>query len=98
MAVAVAGTRDRRTDHVEAMVAMSLELKERLAKVNRQGRHARDFRIGIDSARVFAGVIGKKKFSYDLWDDSMNTGCQIDKALWRSSTACRSDCTSSGPL
>jgi hypothetical protein len=43
------------------MVAMSLELKERLAKVNRQGRHARDFRIGIDSARVFAGVIGEKE-------------------------------------
>src|SRR5262249_2041963 len=53
----IAGAPKQRTDHAEAMAAMSLEIRERCAKVNKAARQALDFRIGIHSGMVVAGVI-----------------------------------------
>jgi adenylate cyclase len=74
----VAGAPKQRADHAEAVAAMSLEIKERFAKVNQVARQALDFRIGIHSGTVVAGVIGKKKFSYDMWGDAVNTAARLE--------------------
>lgn len=73
-----AGIPIRRDDHAEAIVAFAFELKDTLAEFNREtGRNLR-LRIGINSGPVIAGVIGKLRFLYDLWGDSVNTASRME--------------------
>jgi class 3 adenylate cyclase len=74
----VAGAPERRPDHAEAMAEMSLEIRDRFEKLNKSWRHALDFRIGIHSGPVVAGIIGKKKFSYDMWGRSVNIAARME--------------------
>jgi class 3 adenylate cyclase len=74
----VAGAPEPRPDHAEVIATMSIEIMDRLGKLKRPDRPALDFRIGFHSGPVVAGVIGKKKFSYDLWGDSVNTAARLE--------------------
>ncbi|MGH8935726.1 MAG: adenylate/guanylate cyclase domain-containing protein [Acidimicrobiia bacterium] len=68
----VAGVPTPREDHAEAIAEMALAMQEVAATGNLQ------LRIGIDSGPVVAGVIGKMKFSYDLWGDTVNTASRME--------------------
>lgn len=74
----VSGLPESRDDHAHAMAEMALEMMEIVKEINRQLGMDLHIRVGVNSGAVVAGVIGKAKFSYDLWGDSVNTAARME--------------------
>jgi PAS domain S-box-containing protein len=67
-----------RDDHAAAIAELALEMKNIMTELNRDSGIPLDIRIGVNSGPVIAGVIGKKKFAYDLWGDTVNTAARME--------------------
>ena len=67
-----------RPDHAEAIVELALDLMAEIEKFNRAYNTSIHLRIGISTGSVVAGVIGRRKFTYDLWGDSVNLACRLE--------------------
>ena len=74
----VGGLPQPRPDHAEAIANMAMDMYEELYRVNRENGSDLNIRIGINSGPVVAGVIGTKKFIYDLWGDTVNTAARME--------------------
>jgi class 3 adenylate cyclase len=72
-----AGMPEARTDHAAAIADLAVDMMGLVERLHREGRPALDLRIGIHSGPVGAGIIGKRKFSYDLWGDTVNTASRL---------------------
>jgi class 3 adenylate cyclase len=76
--MAVAGVPAYRIDHAEATVEMGLAMQRAMAEISAERGVDLTLRVGVHTGPVVAGVIGHRKFSYDLWGDTVNTASRME--------------------
>ncbi|HMV68460.1 MAG TPA: adenylate/guanylate cyclase domain-containing protein, partial [Myxococcota bacterium] len=73
-----AGVPVPREDHAEALARMALEMQAWVRRMRAEQGSGLAIRVGLHSGPVVAGVIGLRKFIYDLWGDTVNTAARME--------------------
>lgn len=66
-----------RADHADAIAELSLDMLTEIARLNRDYDTSIQIRLGISTGPLIAGVIGKKKFAYDIWGNAVNLASRL---------------------
>ena len=74
----VGGLPEPNEKHAENVAQFALEMLDVIREYRQKSNIPLELRIGINSGAAVAGVIGKKKFIYDLWGDSVNTASRME--------------------
>jgi guanylate cyclase len=73
-----AGVPSPRPDHAQALASMALDMLEFCENLSPAGNTILNLRIGINSGSLVAGVIGSKKFQFDIWGDVVNVASRME--------------------
>jgi len=74
------GVPEPRADHAVALAAMALDMLEAVQDIARELDLPLTVRAGMASGPMMAGIIGKRKFSYDVWGDPVNLASRLEQA------------------
>jgi len=78
--MAVCGVPERRADHAAVLSDMAIEMLGCVKQFNQDRGGSLQLRIGLNTGPVVAGVIGRSKFIYDLWGDTVNTASRMESS------------------
>ncbi|MDK1030190.1 MAG: adenylate/guanylate cyclase domain-containing protein, partial [Anaerolineae bacterium] len=67
-----------RDDHAQALAELALDMRFYINSMQGKMNNSIDFRIGINSGSLIAGVIRKNKFQYDVWGDTVNIASRME--------------------
>lgn len=73
-----AGVPERVPDHVSRLARLALDMQEVLRRLREERQLDLNMRIGMASGPIMAGVIGRQKFSYDIWGDAVNLAARLE--------------------
>ncbi len=76
--MAAGGVPDYRHDHLRDLARMAFKMQDEMIAFGRERGLHLQLRIGIHTGSVIAGVLGTKKFSYDLWGDTVNFASRLE--------------------
>ena len=74
----VGGISFPRPDHVQASAELAFDMQKEIERLNQQYNTSVRLRIGICTGPVVAGVIGRGRFAYDLWGETVNLACRLE--------------------
>ncbi|KIU15907.1 adenylate cyclase [Mycolicibacterium llatzerense] len=74
----VSGVPEPRPDHLEALASLALDMVDAVAELKDPGGRPVPLRIGLAAGPVVAGIVGARKFFYDVWGDAVNVAARME--------------------